>query len=178
MKILFLDHDGVLCPDRMNESDYAIDFINQWDCTPFHKVAVENLNKVIDATDCEIVVSSDWRQHYSIGEMKGIYTANGVHKHPIAFTGKVSLPMKNYTSNDVSEPYGVFYERKLEEERCEEISIWRTQHKIVDRYCIVDDMPLFEDNHIQNHFVHVDYMYGLTQTDKVECIIETLNRDG
>lgn len=176
MKILFLDHDCVLSLDAP-ESEMAIPKANPWNCRPFLKKAVDALNRVIKETDCEIVVSSDWRLSYSLGDMRDIYTEHGIQKVPIAFTGKVTLPMVDYMSEDISSPNTVFYERKLEEERYQEIAIWRSQHKIIDRYCIVDDMPLFDSEHEQNHFVHVDYRQGIVQKGKVETIIKILNQD-
>ena len=63
MKVLFLDHDGVIClstewGSRFNNGDGLDSLFDR-----FNPKAIKVLNQIIEETDCEIVVSSDWRFH-------------------------------------------------------------------------------------------------------------------
>jgi hypothetical protein len=53
-RVLFLDFDGVLLPFGMKAPDNDPDWVS-----PRH---VAHLNDVVAATDCDIVISSDWRK--------------------------------------------------------------------------------------------------------------------
>jgi hypothetical protein len=64
MKILFLDHQGVMRLDPVCWSS------GKPELQDFDKTAVKNINDIIKETDCEIVVSSDWKLWVSIEEMK------------------------------------------------------------------------------------------------------------
>jgi len=71
-KIVFIDIDGVLKP---------------WKCEDnFYEPSVDALNKMIDLTDCELVVSSDWRISRSVSELQDIFKKQNVIKLPIAKT--------------------------------------------------------------------------------------------
>jgi hypothetical protein len=75
MKIIFLDHDGVLCLSnnwgsrmkkqakwggrKLSMSLKEIPLEYRFD--NFDKKAVETLNDILDLTGAEIVVSSDWK---------------------------------------------------------------------------------------------------------------------
>ena len=100
MKILFLDHDGVICLhtewggrfDKQKEwggrklsmTDKEIPLEFKFD--NFNQGAVDILNEIIEATDCEIVTSSDWRHHCKLEEMQELFKIRGIKKGPIAFT--------------------------------------------------------------------------------------------
>ena len=59
MKILFLDFDGVICLSTEWGSRYKTK--TQFD--RFNAKALKVLNEILFLTDCEIVVSYDWRFH-------------------------------------------------------------------------------------------------------------------
>ncbi len=89
MKVLFLDNDGVIClsnnwggrnkkwskyrssnPDsslNLNEAPVSVRFDD------FDTKAVKTLNKIIEITDAEIVVSSDWKLHATLEELGDYY---------------------------------------------------------------------------------------------------------
>jgi len=81
-KVIFLDHDGVLC------------LANNWgsrkktkrDFDNFDQECVSILNKILDTyPNTEIVVSSDWRLYEEdILTMQYHYKEMGVKKFPIA----------------------------------------------------------------------------------------------
>lgn len=97
MKVLFLDHDGVIC--LYDNWGRRIEGSGNWD-THFDKFdykAICVLNEIISKTDCEIVVSSDWRFDCSLENMQNLYIERGVLKKPIAYTSLYGLDVpKNF----------------------------------------------------------------------------------
>jgi tetratricopeptide (TPR) repeat protein len=105
MKVIFLDNDGVICLSdnwgsrykkareymiKNNISEHA--FIDERKRNVlvrfdnFDKKAIKILNKVIEETDAEIVVSSDWKLHANLEELGEYYESQGIIKKPIAIT--------------------------------------------------------------------------------------------
>ena len=99
MKVIFLDHDGVIClannwgsrykkrekADRnpnidVKEMPIDLRFDN------FDQKAVDLLNRIIEETGAEIVVSSDWKRWANVEEMGEYYESKGIIKKPIALT--------------------------------------------------------------------------------------------
>ena len=102
MKCIFLDHDGVIClsrnwggrskkwskyrsenPESSSDKMHApvsVRFDN------FDEKAVSILNKILEETGAEIVVSSDWKRWANVEEMGEYYESQGIIKKPIAFT--------------------------------------------------------------------------------------------
>ena len=80
MKTIFLDHDGVICLSTEWGSRYknkeGLDSVFD----RFNKKATNVLNEIIEATDCEIVISSDWRFHASLSDMRELYKIRGIKK--------------------------------------------------------------------------------------------------
>ena len=122
MKVLFLDHDGVICLSsewggRFNVNregldsvfdDFntkAIDVLNEIiEATDFNTKAIDVLNEIIEATNWEIVISSNWRHHATLEQLKELYTICGIKKTPISVTSEV-----DYTTEQRLE---------LEKDRC------------------------------------------------------------
>lgn len=100
MKIIFLDHDGVIClshnwgsrfqksqswkdenrVSKMSEIPIEMRFDD------FDEKSVKILNSIIKKTDAEIIISSDWRLHASVEEMGQYYELQGIIKKPIGYT--------------------------------------------------------------------------------------------
>lgn len=139
MKILFLDHDGVIClNDNFGtrfKKGYHLDnsILNRFD--DFDKESIKVLNDIIKQTDCEIVVSSDWRHLVSIEEMGMYYEYHGILKKPFDFTPSI---------NDIEIPINFEWERfyYLEQSRGMEIKEWLKKHPEVTQWVAVDDMNL------------------------------------
>jgi len=139
MKILFLDHDGVIClKDNFGtrfKKGFHLDnsILNRFD--DFDKESIKVLNDIIKQTDCEIVVSSDWRHLVSIEEMGMYYEYHGVLKKPFDFTPSI---------NDIEIPINFEWERfyDLEQSRGMEIKEWLKKHPEVTQWVAVDDMNL------------------------------------
>ena len=97
MKVIFLDHDGVIClatewggrhkkqqkiGRKLSQSILSLELDARFD--DFNKKAVDILNKILEETRAEIVVSSDWKRWANVEEMGEYYEAKGIIKKPIA----------------------------------------------------------------------------------------------
>jgi len=99
MKVIFLDHDGVICLStewggrfkkqtrvkrKLSQSVLSLPVDARFD--NFNKKAIKILNEILKETGAEIVVSSDWKRWANVEEMGEYYESKGIIKKPIAFT--------------------------------------------------------------------------------------------
>lgn len=156
MKVIFLDHDGVICLPPQWGGRYKhrhdqpnIDSIFD----KFDTKSIKVLNSIISETDCEIVVSSDWRLHCSLDQMKELYKMRGIIKSPIDYTPITPFDME------------------LENMRCNEIMSWLKSNPGVTNWVAVDDMNLSE----LSNFVRINNVYeGIKKLDIKPKIIKFL----
>jgi hypothetical protein len=176
MKIMFLDHDGVICLS----SEWGSRFKNKegLDSTfdRFNKKAINVLNEIIEVTDCDIVISSDWKYHGTLEQMQELYKLRGIVKSPIAYT-TMSLPNTSHFFNRNTD---------LEETRSLEILEYLKEHPEVTNWVAVDDMDLSErygpisGNYLWGlkNFVRTPKSNeGIKQSGIKEKIIKFLNDD-
>jgi hypothetical protein len=100
MKVIFLDHDGVICLStewggrfkKQNKwggrklSMTTLEMPVEYRFDNFNKKAVKILNEILEETGAEIVVSSDWKRWANVEEMGEYYESKGIIKKPIALT--------------------------------------------------------------------------------------------
>jgi hypothetical protein len=125
--ILFLDHDGVIClstewGSRLKNKEGLDSVFDR-----FNQKAINVLNEIIEETDCEIVISSDWRFHCTLDVMKELYKIRGIIKSPIDYSSDLS------STND-----------KVAEYRSFEILDWLKNHPEVTKWVAVDDLDMNE----------------------------------
>lgn len=144
MKVLFLDHDGVICLERQwgtrfnKQKKYEINtpimdmsVYDRFD--DFDQEAVNILNEVITETDCQIVISSDWKRWATVDEMGDYYESQGIIRKPIDFTPSViAKDLKFYGGMNI----------ELEETRSYEILQWLDNHPNVKKWVAVDDLDM------------------------------------
>ena len=155
MKVIFLDHDGVIClapnwgsrfkkekklmrgkdiPEYLSSSFHEtlkpvdIRFDN------FDKKAIEVLNEILKETDAEIVVSSDWKRFATVEEMGEYYESQGIIKKPIAFTD--SITSNNYDN------FPWEYRMELEQTRSLEIAEYLTNYQSITEWVAIDDLNM------------------------------------
>jgi hypothetical protein len=173
MKIVFLDHDGVMC--LSTEWGGRMKKIKKWkldnpDCNGyvndplipahvkmdnFNTKAVKILNEILELTDAEIVVSSDWKLHNTLEQLQDMFKEYGVIKSPIDVTpDKILKKMSDLESNRVSE-----------------INEWLINHPEVTHWVAIDDLDLSE----LPNFVHTKKMKeGIKQSGIKEQILKFL----
>jgi hypothetical protein len=157
MKIVFLDHDGVICLD--NNWGGRRKKQNKWEgmklsldrkgipveyrFDDFDQKAVSVLNEILDETDAEIVVSSDWKHWATVEEMGEYYEIQGIKKKPIDFTknlGQCSFQDKK--------SFQWSYTYDLEQSRYVEITQYLMDHPEITHWVAVDDLHM--GKHVEN----------------------------
>ena len=152
MKILLLDHDGVIClsnnwggrtkkwakyrsanPDSSNEKKDAPVFVRFDD---FDTKAVKVLNEILEETGCEIVVSSDWKLYATLEELGDYYESQGIIKRPIALTPNI----ENCRDHDDNFMWSPRWES--EQIRSIEIKQYLHDHPEVTNWVSVDDLNM------------------------------------
>ena len=134
MKVLFLDIDGVLSKCL---------YPNCHGNVQYKKIKI--LKKIIDKTNCKIVLSSYWRTNEIL--YKNI--SKKLSKYDLKIMDKTPI----YGSN----------------KRADEIYDWLKDHPSVKKYAIVDDIEQFYDFQ-KKYFVKTNPKKGLTKNDAKEII--------
>lgn len=132
--ILFLDIDGVLNDHTWHQPA---------DSTTIDKPCMDRLNKIIEATDCDIVISSAWRYMILSQAMSpiGFYQmlrTHGLSKHAriVGLTHPDECNADNSRDSRVTYSDGVV---ALPSNRGEQIAHWLKKYGEGRRYCVVDD---------------------------------------
>ena len=112
-KVLFLDIDGVLIPfpEKSMVDHELFDYPESWNID-----AMNSLNRIIDETRCEIIISSSYRKYKSLEEIQMAMT-NAGFRH--AISGEIA-------KNDEGES------------RAELVKKWLSDNGVSD-YCVIDD---------------------------------------
>jgi hypothetical protein len=128
--VIFLDIDGVLATERqffMSRAKYhgrnpeAAELGVPY---PFDPGCVAKLNDIVGRTGAAIVLSSDWRLHWSLADMARIFRMNGVEAVPADATAE--LPMAD-----------------LEMARAAEVGEYALRNGL-SRFVVIDDLDLGE----------------------------------
>lgn len=167
MKVIFLDHDGVIClstewGSRRNKqkkwdgkklSMTLDEFPLEYRFDNFNKKAVKILNEIIEQTNCEIVISSDWKNWCTVEEMGIYYESQGIIKKPIDFTP---------SENDCTIQGGNFMWSKewgLEQSRSIEIKQYLNDHPEITHWVSVDDLNMGKN--ITHYSMNYERDWGL-----------------
>ena len=155
MKIFFIDIDGVLS----TSSCWGKGDNNKWGAYMFDSKCVAVLNFILQETGADMILSSDWRHHYTLQEIREIFAHNGVIKGPIGFTER----SPTYTAMN------------LESGRADEIKHWLKVHawKGDIKWVAVDDLNM--DEWLHPNFVFCSRVQeGIKRTGLKEKILEIL----
>ncbi len=148
MKVIFLDHDGVICLSsefggrfkkqreakrKLSQSIESLPVFARFD--DFNKKAIVILNEILEETNAEIVVSSDWKRWASVEEMGEYYESQGIKKKPIGFTKKVM-------DCEVPENFVWSPRFELEQERSLEILQYLRDNPQITHWVAVDDLNM------------------------------------
>lgn len=171
-KIIFIDVDGPLAWGTWGDGKVQMHAGSRLFTIPYHWVHedCQALEKICRETNASLVVSSDWRKHFSFIELKRIFQYYGIYAPIVDITTHQDLWMK------LSRP-------SIEWERASEIVKWVKDNKI-SNWISIDDMKLDSQykwmkprvpmwRHVQ---VDGDFGYGGRLRDKVDECIEKLNR--
>ena len=196
MKVIFLDHDGVIClasnwgsrykkQDKwggMKLSMKGREIPLEYRFDNFDKKEIKILNEILEETGAEIIVSSDWRFHATLEELGEYYLSQGIIKKPIAVTGM----FKDIFPREWS---GLRFRADLELERSMEIGHWVENHPEITHWVAVDDLDMSveflslnflskdgsDDNPGLTNFVHTPRSSeGIKQNNVKEKILKFL----
>ena len=179
MKVLFLDHDGVICLSKnwgsrfkkQKKSKFVRKLSMDLRSIPldirfddFDKKTIRVLNEIIEETNCEIVISSDWRNHATLNELSTYYESQGIVKSPISFTP--------WFIDDDNCGESFFWDNKikLERIRCSEIKKYLKTHPEIEKWVCVDDLNLGDSEWGLENFVRT-YDEGLKQSGIKEKVL-------
>lgn len=182
MKILFLDHDGVIClannwGSRFKKQKRSIaetvadkDLPVELRFDNFDQKAIKVLNSIIEQTDAEIAISSDWRTWATLEELGEFYLSQGIIKKPIAVTPL----MKDFDDNT----FQLFhYKRWYERIRILEIQEW-LKNNPVEKWVAVDDLNMSPEANggygLENFVLTPRSTEGIKQLGKKEEILRYL----
>ena len=152
MKLIFLDHDGVIClsnnwggrtkkfakyrsanPDTSKDiKDAPVTF--RFD--DFDKKAIKILNEILEETGAEIVVSSDWKLYTTLEELGEYYEEQGIIKKPIALTDN----LKDCTVHGDNFMWSTMWDS--EQMRTIEIKQYLHDHPEVTHWVAIDDLNM------------------------------------
>jgi hypothetical protein len=163
MKIIFLDIDGVLATNKefaTNRTKFREKYLWAKELRVpygFNKGCVDVFNEILDVTNADIVISSDWRIHWDLDELDKIFKLNGVVKSPIFGTIKNKRKMSS----------------ELEDDRVYQINEW-VKFNNPEKWVALDDMNL---SSLGPNFFRTKDSEGLKQTGLKVKIINKLNED-
>ena len=136
MKVIFLDHFGVMClanKHGIENSKEDLPRLSEFRVTDkfddFDKEAIVILNSIIK-NDVEIVVSSDWKRWCNLEDMRKFYISQGITKAPIDFTPFF---------NKISKVKDIL---TIQQQRALEISNWIDTHNDLTHWVAIDDLYL------------------------------------
>lgn len=143
-KVIFLDFDGVLVTDRyqMQLLDDGVQLHVDEYGARFDPVCVENLRRIIDSTDAEIVVTSTWKMERGLSGIQKMWQARNLPGKVIGVTPDID-PIH----------------------RGNEIEAWLDACGEVCHYAIIDDCPFMEFFREEQlpHLFKVDERTGLDE---------------
>jgi hypothetical protein len=166
MSIIFLDIDGVLATHKqymMNRKKFQDknDIAKELNIAyPFDPKCVKIFNEILDSTGADIVLSSDWREYFSLGDLDTIFKFNGVNKSPVDVTISELASFGNQTMN-----------------RAFQIGEYVTRNNITN-YVVIDDLNVGKYMVITNEdnkFVLTNDFEGIKQLGIKNKIINILN---
>jgi hypothetical protein len=190
MKVIFLDHDGVICLSsewggrfkKQNKwkgrklSMTTLEMPIEYRFDNFNQKAIKTLNEILEETGAEIVVSSDWKRWANVEEMGEYYESKGIIKKPIALT--TNLGQCNWYNNMT----WIWSPRwDLEMTRVIEIKQFLHDHPEVTHWVAVDDLDMgkngedWKDWGLDNFVLTPSSNEGIKQMGIKDKILKFLN---
>ena len=177
-KIIFIDIDGPLAWATWMDGKVKINENTSDEFTiPYAwvKEDCEALAKICEATNAELVLSSDWKMHYTLKQMSDVFIEYGIYAKLIDITTHMNTRQMGIW-NKMSSP-------SLEFERAHQIVKWVKDNKI-SNWIAIDDMKLSAEfkwmtpripmwRHVA---VDGDWGYGGKLRNKIDECITKLNR--
>ena len=192
MKVIFLDHDGVIClssewggrhkkQEKWGERKLSMSMGEvplEYRFDNFNQKAIKVLNKIIKETGAEIVTSSDWKRWANLEEMGEYYESQGISKKPIDLTP--NLGQCNWYNNKI---WIWSPQWDLEMTRVIEIKQYLHDHPEITHWVAVDDLDMgkngesWKDWGLDNFVLTPKGSEGIKQSGIEEKILKFLKDD-
>ena len=191
MKVIFLDLDGTIClsnnwggrskkwgkyrSENPETSKFMKDAPVEVRFDDFDKKAIKVLNEILEETESEIVVSSDWRCHANLEELGEYFISQGILKKPVGVTkmlGQCNQP----------ENYPWLRKWDVEQSRSLEILQYLFDHPEVSQWVAIDDLDMgkngeeWKDWGLDNFVLTPSRTEGIKQSGIKEKIIKFLKQ--
>jgi len=149
MKVIFLDIDGVLNSEKFleNNKNQAID-----------RNSVSILKNIIDKTGGVIVMSSGWRLWFDDNMLPQDGYSQCLYKILCEFNIKLFGKTPDFSTEEIRT------RKTFSHVKAKEITAWINEHKFVDKYAVIDDLDL-KNEEINAHLVRVNGQVGITEYD-------------
>ncbi len=151
-RVLFLDIDGVLNSVSFMKARYYLGEDNVGHA--LDPAAVAHLQRVVEVTGCEIVLSSTWRLIHSLADMRGMLIAAGM-RHPVPLIDKTPCLDRRQGRIEINPGRG------------KEVQAWLDRVGFEGKFCCIDDDADFLPH---QNLVRTDHMVGMTAAHADRCI--------
>lgn len=128
--LLFLDIDGVLNSVNYLQRGGSLSCVTDG----IDPRAVAQLQRIVDATDCSLILSSTWRTIFTLAEMRQKLVAKGM-RYPCPLRDKTP----DFSVEGPSDDPSALEIMTSRYRRGKEVSAWIAQHGYAGRYVCVDD---------------------------------------
>ena len=169
VKFIFLDIDGVLNSSNSLEYNPSINYSlihNGIDGSTFYEYnyelskldskPIQLINSLVEQTKSEIIISSDWRLGYSVGQLINFFARRAATFKLHGMTPRI---VGGNRPEEIEEYLDPFKDKRH----------FNLKYVILD-----DDRKYFRKSKCKDNFIHIDKNIGLTQKD-IDKAIEILN---
>jgi hypothetical protein len=181
MKVIFLDHDGVICLSThwggraKKKKKYCSIHGSTENCNlpvdvrfdDFDSKAIRILNEILEESGAEIVVSSDWKLYCNLEEMKDLYNLRGIQKSPIDFT-------PNHSDIDNVSAGLYYWKGWTARSRVVEIREYLKLHPEVTHWVAIDDLEMGAEG-LENFILCSSTKKGIKAENLKEQILNFLS---
>ena len=158
MKVIFLDIDGVL-----NSEDFLKNNPNQ----AIDKNRVGILKNIVDKTGAVIIMSSGGRLWFDDNMMPEDGYSQCLYDILCEFEIKLFGKTPDFSTEEIRT------KKTFSHVKAKEITAWLTEHEIVDKYVVIDDLNL-KNEEINAHLIRTNGQVGITEDDAMR-VIDMLN---
>lgn len=155
MKVIFLDIDGVLNSEE---------FLKRNQNEMIDRNNVDILKTIIDKTGAVIVMSSGWRLWFDDNMMPKDGDSQCLYDILCEFNIKLFDKTPDFTTEEIRT------KKTFSHVKSKEIIAWLNEHKNVDKYVVLDDLDL-NNEEINSHLVRTNAQVGITEDDANSAIV-------
>lgn len=154
MKVIFLDIDGVLNSEEFLKN-------NQIEVIDRNNVSI--LKNIIHKTGAVIVMSSGWRLWFDDNMMPQDGYSQCLYDILCEFDIKIFEKTPDFSTEEIRT------RKTFSHVKAKEIIAWLSEHKTVDKYVVIDDLNLMNEE-INSHLVKTNAKVGITEEDAKRAI--------